>query len=846
MKKSYFLFALLFFIIFSDNVLAINATVDVDDALYIRKEPSSYSTSLGSLKGGTKLNGVVMTSTKGNGCVGNWYSVTYDGISGYVCGDYLQIDSTSSNDTGKVACFENDDPLNIWTDINKSGRLKQLSCDTELNILERNVASNSLCSNWYKVEHGGTVGYACGTYIYNDDDDNTGGNNDPNVGKSTTGDNIYEKDNYSSPVNGDGTVACYEDTGDLTLRNAPGGGSTGNKISCGTPVKINSTSEGSGTCGYYYNITNTKNNQSGWVCGYYINTTKLSSTAQNYYNTKENLNTYYDSLRAKGFPDSYLPYLAEIHARHPNWVFNAEKINLNFDDVVFYESFDGRSLLQGSAFNVNYYSMDLNTYDILNDKFTDYDTENGWYNASTEAIAFYLDPRNYLNEKYIFAFESLLYNASHDEDMVNKIMRNMSFWPNVYQGYSSTIYADVIKASKDVDISAIHVASRIKQEITGISTSDPRLGGEFTYNNKKYSGYYNFFNINVYGSNKIVNGMVYAMNNGWDTPYKAVLGGSNFIRGNYIAVNQDTVYYEKFDVSTNDGHYTHQYQQNLAVAMQETNSTFSSYVSFGNYLDKTITFTIPVYNNMSTYAVTSPSLGNPNNYLKDLKVNGTTVSGFSYNDYEYDITLPAGTKSINVAATKINGNASISGDGNITIGSDKKTVNVVVTAQNGRTRTYTLNITRTQASEDDIVDISTIMNKSGVKYNDKYIFGIYENTNINSLVDNVEKVSELASASIKDKNGNTKNSGVFKTGDVVTISNSKDSVSYTVLIYGDINGDGVIDKLDYLAVLRHYYNYAKLSGVYKDAADANHDGKIDKLDYLAILRDYYGYAKISQ
>ena len=845
MKKIYYFWALLLFVIFSGNVKALNATVDVDDALYLRKEPSSYSANLTAIPGGTKLNGVVMTSTKGNGCTGNWYSVTYGGQSGYVCGDYLQIDSTSSNDTGKVACFENDDPLNIWTDVNKSGRLKQLSCDTELNILERNVASNSLCSNWYKVEHGGTVGYACGTYIYNDDD-NTGGNNDTNVGKSTTGDNIYEKNNYSSPVNGDGTVACYEDTGDLSLRSSAGGAANGYKISCGTPVKINFVRETSGTCKYYYNITNKLNNQSGYVCGYYINTTKLSSTAENYYKNNEDLDDYYDSLRAKGFPDSYLPYLAEIHARHPNWIFNAEKINLDFDDVVFYESFDGRSLLQGSAFDVNYFSMDLNTYNILNDKFYDYDTENGWYNASTEAIAFYLDPRNYLNEKYIFAFESLLYNASHDESMVSKIMSNMNFWTDVYKGYSSTIYADVIKASKDVDISAIHVASRIKQEISGISTSDPRLGGVFTYNNKNYSGYYNFFNINVYGSNKIVNGMVYAMNNDWDTPYKAVLGGSSFIRGNYIGVNQDTVYYEKFDVSTTDGHYTHQYQQNLAVAMQETNSTFNSYVSLDNYFDQNLVFTIPVYNNMSTYAVTSPSLGNPNNYLKDLKVNGTTVSGFSYSDYEYDITLPAGTKSINVTATKINNNASISGDGNITIDSDKKTVNIVVTAQNGRTRTYTLNITRTQASEDEIIDIDVIMNNTGIKYNGDYIYGIYESTNINSLINNVEKISEFASASIKDKDGNAKNNGIFKTGDVVTISNSKESASYTVVIYGDANGDGAIESLDYLAILRHMYNYDRLEGVYASAADANHDGDINELDYLAVLRDYYGYAKIVQ
>ena len=137
------------------------------------------------------------------------------------------------------------------------------------------------------------------------------------------------------------------------------------------------------------------------------------------------------------------------------------------------------------------------------------------------------------------------------------------------------------------------------------------------------------------------------------------------------------------------------------------------------------------------------------------------------------------------------------------------------------------------------------MNNSGVKYNNNYIFGIGEKTDSNSFINNIKKISALNTASIKDKTGNSK-TGIFKTGDVVTISNSVDTNNYTVVIYGDINGDGVIDKLDYLAVLRDYYGYSKLSGVYKVAADANHDGKVDKLDYLAVLRNYYGYAKINQ
>ena len=842
MKKLILIFIIVLCLLIPSNVLAKTGTVycpDNDDPLTIRNGVGGSA--IASASCNAKLEIIEENVGKTVGC-NSWHKIKYNGKEGYACGDYIKVDN-SSYEKGKVLCIENNDPLNIWYDVNKSKSLKQLSCNTELTVIEKNVANNSKCSNWYKVEHNGTTGYACGKYV----SVNSGGSTtppDPNVGKSSSADNIYIKDDYQSQVNGDGTISCFEDTSDITLRSSAGSGSATGKAKCGDIVKINSIKEASGSCGYYYNVTNQRN-ETGYLCGYFVNTTKLSDTALKYYSQKEDLEEYTNKLKNLKFPDSYIPYLLEIHARHPNWNFVPEFINLNFSDVVHNESFNGRSLLQGAYFNSNYLSMDINTYDILNNKFNDYDTEAGWYNASSEAVAFYLDPRNYLNEKYIFAFENLLHNPSHEKSMVSKILAAQTFWNSVYKNHSGDVASDIIKAAQEADISAIHVASRIKQEISGIRPTDPRLGGTFNYNNKNYSGYYNFFNINVYGPNKIVNGMVYAMNNGWNTPYKAILGGSKFIRNGYIGVNQDTVYYEKFDISTTNGHYDHQYQQNLAAVVQETNTTYKSYVDFGNYLNKEITFTIPVYNNMSNYAVTSPKLGNPNNYLKDLKVNGNTVSGFSYDKYEYDINIPSTTNSVNVSATKIVNGATVKGTGTINV-PNSKTINVDVTAENGRTRTYKINIKKIATDdEEEKVDMSTILNNIGIKYNDNYMFGIKEKTDSSNIVNNVKEISQYASASIKDKNNNPK-SGPFKTGDKVTISNGSETRNFTVVIYGDINGDGKIDKDDCLAILRQLNGYTKLNGAYQEAADANHDGKINKDDCLAILRQLNGYADIKQ
>ena len=735
----------------------------------------------------------------------------------------------------KVYCPDDNEPLNIRESI--GGEVKTaLACNTEVKVLDQNAGVDSSGRTWYKIEYGsGSVGYAVSTYIRIIE-----------TIKLSGSDNIYIKENYDSALDSDGFVACYEDTTDVSLRSSPGGNPTGAKLSCGEKVKINSTKEGSGTCGYYYNITDSKGN-SGYVCGYYVNTTKLSSTATNYYNINESLDSYYTTLRTKGFPESYLPYLAEIHARHPNWVFDAEIINLDFNDVIEGESAYGRNLLQGGYFSQNYLSMGINTYDIFNDIFYEYSTETGWYDASTEAIAYYMDPRTYLNEKYIFAFESLNFNNAHTSEIIQKILSSQTFWPKVYQGYDGNIYEDIVKATEEVDISAVHIASRIKQEISGISESDPRLGGSFNYDGKNYSGYYNFFNIGVYGDNKIVNGMVYAKDHGWDTPFDAVYGGALFIRSGYIDVNQDTMYYQKFDVSTTNGNYDHQYMQNLGAPVQETNTAYNTYVNnFSEYFDTAIKFTIPVYQNMSNYAVVAPSVGNPNNYLKDIKIDNKTVDNFSYDEFSYDITVPGNVESINISATPINSKASIKGTGSIPITNKETTITLTVTSESGRSRNYVINITKDEVEDIEIVELSDILNNIGIKYNDEFIHGISENTDVKSLINNVSQINAYANATIKDKDGNSKTSGLFKTGDKVIISNSKDSIELPVVIYGDVNGDGVINIFDATNTLSEYYGYIKLSGVNKIAADVNKDGKINIFDATNILSHYYKYITIEQ
>ena len=793
---------------------------------------------------------------------------------------YLAFFICTSNVQALTGIVNVNDSLTLRDAPSTSGTYKtSFYNNTELTILDTNAGTGNGCPNsWYKVSYGNYTGYSCGTYITIKQE---------SIPSYDAEDDSYNRNNYSKKPNSDGTIMCYEDAGDLTLRRTAGGASTGNKVSCGESVNINDTVEGSGTCPYYYNITS--GNKSGWVCGYFVNATKLSKTAQNYYNTKENLNNYYTSLRNKGFPESYLIYLAEIHARHTNWNFEPEKINLNFDDVVIGENGNGASLLEQSAFGKGYLSLNSNTYNAFSDTYSNYNGEPGYANASREAIAYFMDPRNYLNEKYIFAFETLAYSNNQTVDVVNSIISSQAFWGRLYSNGSAGASNDIVTSSKNIGISAVHVASRIKQEMGNSSyNGDSRVGGNFTYDGVNRSGYYNFFNIKSWTGRGSSIYAAYAYENGWNSPAKGINGGASFMYNGYISVNQDTIYYEKFDVSTTNGHYAHQYMQNLAAPVQEGGIKYNGYKNQNaSYLNTAITFVIPVYNNMPAYAVTAPKVGSVNNYLSSLKVDNTSVNAFNYKTYNYNVYLKSNVTSVNITGTTIVSTARITGAGKINITSNNQTQQIIVTSENGKQRIYTINFIReekkeepkqdnsstntttqpktdnnqttTQPNDNQVtkeepkqeVDTSTkpvteLMNHSGFKYNDSYLFGIDTGTNVSKFIANVLDYNKYVTITITSITGQPKSNDIFKTGDKVTIKGSDGTKTFNAIIYGDVNGDGKISSVDYVKVKNQILKGDSIDGIYLKSADVNKDGKVTSVDYVKIKNQILGKSAIAQ
>lgn len=71
-------------------------------------------------------------------------------------------------------------------------------------------------------------------------------------------------------------------------------------------------------------------------------------------------------------------------------------------------------------------------------------------------------------------------------------------------------------------------------------------------------------------------------------------------------------------------------------------------------------------------------------------------------------------------------------------------------------------------------------------------------------------------------------------------SSSNDDEHVPIYKPGDVNGDGKVSTLDYIAIENHIMERSKLSGDKLSRADVNKDGKVSTLDYIAIENHIMG------
>lgn len=102
--------------------------------------------------------------------------------------------------------------------------------------------------------------------------------------------------------------------------------------------------------------------------------------------------------------------------------------------------------------------------------------------------------------------------------------------------------------------------------------------------------------------------------------------------------------------------------------------------------------------------------------------------------------------------------------------------------------------------------------------------------------------SDMFSGKVETINGTAISSldTLVGTGDKFTTT---DGTEYTIVVYGDVDGDGRINALDALQVEKSNVNMVTLDDVQKEAADVKNDARVNSLDSLAIKRYVVGLSE---
>lgn len=489
------------------------------------------------------------------------------------------------------------------------------------------------------------------------------------------------------------TGSCTADV--LNVRSGAGTGySKTDTVSYGDSLTILSeTTDSSGAKWYKISCGNV----TGYVSAAYVQLTSSGSQGS----SDADFESY---MTKQGFPESYKPYLRKLHEQHPKWIFTAQKLGVDWNTALKEECVVGRNLVHSSAL-ASWKSMEKGAYDFNGGYW--YGLDGSWVAASKEIIMYYMDPRNFLNDTYIFMFENQSYDPSYQTESGVKTILADTFMSGSYTcpdtkkkyTYSQTF----MDAAKKSGISPYHLASRCRNE-QGVNGAPQSLGTV-----KGYENYFNFFDIQAYATSTMTAaemGCKYAKTTNptyllpWTNQYKSIVGGSIFLGTGYITKGQDTLYLQKFDmVDGGNGLYYHQYMTCVFGQANEAISLKNAYSQ--DILNSAMEFKIPVYNNMPDKLCPKPtSSGDNNNYLKSLSVSGTSISPkFDKFTASYTAKVNAEISSVTINANPLGKSAKVSGKGKVSLKTGENTVKVTCTAASGVKRTYTIKITRKAASQ---------------------------------------------------------------------------------------------------------------------------------------------------
>ena len=568
---------------------------------------------------------------------------------------------------------------------------------------------------------------------------------------------------------------------------------------------------------------------------YYTGYISKGTSSKSYVETKTFKVTDGDinQMLTLGFPKSYAEKLAKLKVSHPNWQFVPYKVNATWDEVIAGETkYISTNLINGS--NTSLRNTEDGAY--VNGKWTEF-AGGGWYSASKQTVKYFVDPRNFLNDGHVFMFEVLNFDSSVQttellQSLLNgTFMSGNAFYYNDNNEKVNISYAQTFRdAGEKNQISSVHLISRVIQE-QGSNGSSLSSG-----DNSEYPGYYNFFNINANGkttSEVIHNGLAYAKKKGWNSPYNAIIGGASLLN-DYIKYGQNTLYLQKFDFA-GDTYYSTQYMQNVRAPYSESYTAYSAYVK-NNSLDIKFTFSVPVFKGTMPDKTSLDIKYNEDSSLSKLSVTSCNLNpSFTSSAYNYTCYVDKKIDNITVNASPTASTSTVKGTGKFDLNKDVTVLEIIVTSAAGTTSTYKITVNKV---DEVVLTPDEILAKMQISNNGGYISGFDLGSDANSFNKLLNSVYPKAVSQISENK-------VLYTGMNIKITSGITS-NYTVVIYGDNNGDGVIDILDLLKIQKHLLGVNKLKNAYLYASDINKDGNVDIIDLLKIQKHILNVSKIEQ
>lgn len=492
----------------------------------------------------------------------------------------------------------------------------------------------------------------------------------------------------------------------------------------------------------------------------------------------------------------YVTLVQALVASHPNWTFKLYETGLSWEATI-------NSEYQNHADSIK--NVVPNSYSnawICSICGREEQDTGRWYCASRQAIEHVMDPRNSLNDANLFQYLQLSNDKSITKSQVSQMASKISYLNN--QSIIDAIYE--VANDPNYNINPFYIIGKILQE-QGNGASALCSGQGYK---GQYVGYYNLFNVGASGKGEeavILNGLAYAKSQGWDTPKKSIMGGIGLVK-RYINRGQDTLYYQKFNV-TYKPYYANQYAQNLFDA-QSIGSILKGYYKNAGLLDSSFTFVIPLYTDMPSSPCKSPSVSDSETgELAYINANG----GLKLKDAPNGNTIAVINEGTQVLITQ-RATSKVGGYYWDKVSTPRGTGYMAREASDG-SKTYLVVIGSNK--NDNITEPSkdnTITSEPGV------------------TVDTIKK--KYSNAVIVDKNGKE------ITGDTLVGTGAKVKIDgvekYTIVKLGDCDGDGKINSMDMYNIIQHMLNKITIQNEFFKAIDTNHDNKIDSMDMYNIIQ----------